>query len=65
MIFGRVHNNQQVLLLQCISGSKAYELDTPQSDTDIKGVFALSEKEFYGLHYTEQVANPSNDIVYY
>jgi predicted nucleotidyltransferase len=29
-----------------------YGLNTPQSDTDIKGVFALSEKEFYGMHYS-------------
>jgi hypothetical protein len=65
MIFEQVHNNRQVLLLQCISGSKAYGLDTPQSDTDIRGVFALSKNEFYGLRYTEQVANPSNDILYY
>ena len=65
MTFDQIHNNQEVLLLQCISGSKAYGLDTPQSDTDIKGVFVLSKKEFYGLHYTEQAANPSNDIVYY
>jgi hypothetical protein len=65
MTFEQIHNNQQVLLLQCISGSKAYGLDTPQSDTDIKGIFALGKNEFYGLHYTEQVANPSNDIVYY
>ncbi len=65
MTFEQVHNNQQVLLLQCISGSKAYGLDTPQSDTDIKGVYALGKEEFYGLYYTEQVANPTNDIVYY
>ncbi len=65
MTFEQIHNNQQVLLLQCISGSKAYGLDTPQSDTDIKGVFALGKEEFYGLSYTEQVANPTNDIVYY
>ncbi|MDR1182002.1 MAG: nucleotidyltransferase domain-containing protein [Bacteroidales bacterium] len=65
MTFEQVHNNQQVLLLQCISGSKAYGLDTPQSDTDIKGVFALGKNEFYGLSYTEQVANLTNDIVYY
>jgi predicted nucleotidyltransferase len=53
------------MLLQCISGSKAYGLDTPQSDTDIKGVFALPKHSFYGLNYTEQVNNPTNDIVYY
>jgi hypothetical protein len=65
MTFEQIHNNPQVLLLQCISGSKAYGLDTPQSDTDIKGVFLSTKEEFYGFHYTEQVSNPSNDIVYY
>ncbi|MCC6371129.1 MAG: nucleotidyltransferase domain-containing protein, partial [Bacteroidia bacterium] len=56
---------KQLLLLECISGSRAYGLNTPQSDTDIKGVFALNKKEFYGLNYTEQVNNSSNDVVYY
>jgi hypothetical protein len=63
--FEQIHNNQQLLLLQCISGSRAYGLDTPQSDTDIKGVFALPKPEFFGLNYTEQVNNQTNDIVYY
>ncbi len=65
MLFEQVHNNTNVLLLQCISGSRAYGLDTPQSDTDIRGIFYLSRQEFYGLNYTDQVANPSNDIAYY
>ncbi|MDR1202252.1 MAG: nucleotidyltransferase domain-containing protein [Tannerellaceae bacterium] len=65
MTFEQVHNNQQVLLLQCISGSKAYGLDTPQSDTDIKGVFVLPKEDFYSLQSIEQFANTSNDIVYY
>ncbi|WP_226995336.1 DNA polymerase beta superfamily protein [Candidatus Symbiothrix dinenymphae] len=65
MTFDQIHNNQQALLLQCISGSKAYGLDTPQSDTDIRGVFALDKKTFYGLRSVEQVDNPSNDITYY
>ena len=65
MTFEQIHNNQQLLLLQCISGSKAYGLDTPQSDTDMKGVFALNKKDYYGLQSIEQVANPTNDIVYY
>ena len=38
-----------VIVLECISGSKAYGLDTPISDTDIKGVFVLPKKDFYGL----------------
>jgi len=54
-----------LLLLECISGSKAYGLATPQSDTDIKGVFYLSKEQFYGLDYIEQVNNETNDEVYY
>jgi len=54
-----------LIILECISGSKAYGLDTPNSDTDIKGVFLLPKKDFYGLTYTAQVSNSTNDIVYY
>ncbi|KAB2879736.1 nucleotidyltransferase [bacterium] len=53
------------VVLHAISGSRAYGLSTPQSDTDIKGVFILPKKEFYGLEYVEQVNNPTNDIVFY
>lgn len=56
---------QKLILLECISGSRAYGLHTPKSDTDIKGVFAHSQKQFYGLEYIEQVNNESNDEVYY
>lgn len=54
-----------LLLFECISGSKAYGLDTRTSDTDIKGVFYLSREQFYGLQYTPQISNDTNDIVYY
>ena len=53
------------IIMECISGSKAYGLDTPESDTDIKGVFLLPKEEFYGLNYIPQIANESNDIVFY
>ena len=33
--------NKSRILFECISGSRAYGLDLPTSDTDIKGVFAL------------------------
>ncbi|MFZ6052039.1 DNA polymerase beta superfamily protein [Halocola ammonii] len=56
---------KDLIVLQCISGSRAYGLDTPQSDTDIKGVFILPEKEFYGLNSIRQVSNSTNDITYY
>jgi hypothetical protein len=56
-----------LILLECLSGSRAYGLATPQSDTDIKGVFYLPKSRFYGLQseYVPQVSNASNDIVYY
>ncbi|NDV93888.1 nucleotidyltransferase [Dysgonomonas sp. 521] len=54
-----------LLLFECISGSKAYGLDTPTSDTDLKGVFYLPKDQFFGLDYVAQVSNETNDEVYY
>jgi len=56
---------KNLLLFECISGSRAYGLSTPTSDTDIRGVFVLPEKDYFGLDYVEQISNESNDIVYY
>ena len=53
------------IIFECISGSRAYGLDTQSSDTDIRGVFILPENDFYSLDYIGQVNNESNDIVYY
>ena len=57
--------NNNLILLECISGSRAYGLETPHSDTDIKGVFLLPKKDFYGLNYIPQVSNESNDVIFY
>lgn len=65
MDYIKLNENRSFILLECISGSKAYGLALPHSDTDIKGVFYLPKEEFYSLEYTEQVNNESNDIVYY
>lgn len=53
------------IIFECISGSRAYGLDTQSSDTDIRGVFILPECDFYSLGYIGQVNNESNDIVFY
>jgi uncharacterized protein len=58
------HDNQHVLL-RCISGSQAYGLALPHSDTDIKGVFVLPKVEYYGLQYIDQLNNDTNDMMYY
>jgi hypothetical protein len=55
----------QHLLLKSISGSRAYNLAVPSSDTDIKGIFVLPQRELYGLNYTGQVANETNDETYF
>lgn len=57
--------NKNLILFECISGSKAYNLDTEKSDTDIRGIFYLPKELYYGLEYQAQVSNASNDIVYY
>ena len=57
--------NRGLLLFECISGSRAYGLDTAKSDTDMKGVFYLPVEQFYGLHYIPQASNETNDVVYY
>lgn len=53
------------ILFECISGSKAYGLDTAASDTDIRGVFILPKDTFYGMEYVEQINDATNDVVYY
>ncbi|HEY1201012.1 MAG TPA: nucleotidyltransferase domain-containing protein [Niastella sp.] len=56
---------QGLLLFECISGSKAYGLNTPTSDTDIKGVYYLPKAQFYGLEYIPQISTETSDEVYY
>lgn len=57
--------NNGWLVYEVITGSKAYGLDSEKSDTDIRGVYILPKDMFYGLEYTDQVNNETNDIVYY
>ncbi len=54
-----------LIIFECISGSKAYGTDTPQSDTDMKGVYILPEDMIYGLDYTPQISDKKQDVVYY
>lgn len=54
-----------LLIFETVAGSKAYGLHTASSDTDLRGVFILPQKAYYGFEYTAQVSNETNDIVYY
>lgn len=57
--------NHQHVLFKAISGSHAYGLQHKDSDIDIRGVFVLPKPLFYGLHPTEQINDPTNDVVFY
>ncbi len=52
-------------LLEVISGSRAYGTSTPESDTDIKGVFIAPRDVWMGWPRSAQINNASNDIVFY
>lgn len=56
---------QNLILFEAISGSRAYGTNLPHSDTDLKGVFILPEDQFFGLDYISQIANETNDEVFY
>lgn len=53
------------LIYEVIAGSKAYGLDLPTSDTDIRGIYMLPNEFILGNKKCEQINNPTNDIVYY
>jgi len=54
-----------LVLLECLSGSRAYGTDTPESDTDIRGIFIAPRDQFYGLEHPAQVSDATNDTTYY
>ncbi len=57
--------NNNLILFEAIAGSKSFGLETPESDTDIKGVFYMPKALFYGTEYIPQISNETNDVVYY
>lgn len=56
---------RELIIYKCIAGSKAYGLDVPGSDTDIRGVFLLPQDDLYSSKYIPQVSDERNDVVYY
>ena len=65
MTFKGLKQQPECLLLDSVSGSQAYNLAISTSDIDRKGIFILPQRELYGFGNTEQVANSTNDEVYF
>lgn len=61
----KIKETENKLLYKVIAGSKAYGLDLPTSDTDIRGIFLQDNEYRLGNGYVEQVSDTKNDIVYY
>lgn len=53
------------LLFDCVTGSRAYGTETPESDTDLRGVFVMPREAFFGLGRVDQVSDATNDETYY
>ena len=57
--------HQNLIIFECISGSRAYGTNIETSDTDIRGVFVQPQESFYGLKRLEQVHDDKNDVIFY
>lgn len=54
------------IIYSVVGGSHAYNLNTPDSDEDIRGIFVHAPKEYLRLSSpVEQVGDNKHDIVYY
>nr|WP_199043575.1 nucleotidyltransferase domain-containing protein [Dyella sp. ASV24] len=54
------------LLFECIGGSHAYGIATPDSDLDLRGVYAVPAADYMSLEVPgNQVTDARNDIVFY
>lgn len=65
MTFEDLKRRKELLLIDCISGSTAYNLNVKGSDVDKKGVFIMPQQQLYGFNQQEQIANSTNDEVYF
>jgi hypothetical protein len=65
LTYDLLKQSNDLILLDCISGSTAYNLNVVGSDIDKKGIFIMPKKQLFGFNIQEQVANESNDEVYY
>jgi len=65
MTYEQLKRQKELIMLDCISGSTAYNLNVAGSDVDKKGIFIMPQKQLYGFEQQGQIANATNDEVYF
>jgi hypothetical protein len=65
MTYEQLKQQKELILLDCVSGSMAYNLNVAGSDVDKKGIFIMPRKQLYGFEQQDQIANATNDEVYF
>lgn len=54
------------IIFECISGSRLYGTDRPESDIDIRGIFGVTVDDAVTLIETpKQISDPTNDVTFY
>jgi hypothetical protein len=56
---------QKLIIFEAVVGSQAYGIATPESDTDVKGVFIQPIEDILSFGYRDQVNDSKNDTVFY
>lgn len=57
--------DRNLIIFEAIMGSHAYGTALPNSDTDIRGVWVQPIEEILEHGFVDQVADKTNDVVYY
>lgn len=53
------------IIYKCVYGSHAFGLATETSDVDMRGVFVLPKRQFYGLERLEQISDERSNELYW
>ena len=56
---------KDLIIFEAIMGSKAYGTATPESDTDIRGVFIQPLDDVLQYGFVDQVSDETNDVIFY
>jgi uncharacterized protein len=56
---------RNLIIFESIMGSQAYGTNLPSSDEDIRGVFIQPLDDIFRYGFVEQVADKTNDVVFY